>query len=135
MNRDEDIRKHPSRPCARLQRPGCLVLFRLTPFGPDGGRHLPRTQVRGTAPQPPLRLLGFLLRVLRERRGGRGSKEAGGGAAAPCLLRSTSPPPADPHGQLNSRNCRGRGRGWGRFVTPRPRRKSSRVDPRLVHSL
>ena len=109
-----------TRTCASIPRihghccgaPECPALFRLTPFGPrDPAR-------RGeTAPQPPLRLSRFLLRVVRERRGGRGSKEAGGGAAAPCLLRSTSPPPASPPQKLNSSNCRGRGRGWGQFMT------------------
>src|SRR3989304_3304516 len=62
----------------RAARPG--------PPGRGGPPHPP--------PHPPLRLSGSLARVLRKRRGGRGSKEAGGGPAPPCLLRSTSPPPA-----------------------------------------
>src|SRR3989304_2171880 len=60
---------NPTRTCASIPHihvhccsaPECLALFRLPP-------------------QPPLRLSRFLLRVVREREGGGGSKEAGGGA-------------------------------------------------------
>ena len=77
---------NPTRTCASIPHihvhccsaPECLALFRLTP-------------------QPPLRLSRFLLCVVRERRGGRGSKEAGGGAR-----------PSPARGPLRSLACRPR---------------------------
>src|SRR3972149_6488566 len=96
MDRDEDIRMHPSHLCAQLQRPGCLVPFRLIPFGPRDPARRPFGPEGPPTPSPFVRIPPARA---AKAEGGRGSKEAGGGGAAPCVLRSITPPPADPHGR------------------------------------
>src|SRR3989304_6281449 len=88
--------------------------------------------ISASPPNPPLRLSGFLPRMLRSgggeevlrRQGGGGGPPPPPGAAPPPPPDPPPPPPGRPLGVLSWRSGRGGGGGGGGFLTPRPQRRA-----------